>query len=407
MPALRSYVTHLECSFSLKQYEPERLYNLSDAERPLIVRYDLDAVRDAVTPADLQARPQDMWRYEELLPVPQDAEIVSLGESWTPLVPLPRISAALGGGELLIKDEGRMPTSSFKARGLALAVTMAKALGVTHIAMPTAGNAGAALAAYCSRAGLRATVFCPEDAPEVTVREIAYHGAATYRVNGLINHCGELVSQGAATQGWFDLSTLKEPYRIEGKKTMGLELAEQLDWEVPDVIFYPTGGGTGLIGMWKAFSELAELGWIGAKRPRMVAVQSTGCGPLVKAFHEGKAFVDEPWEPVTTNLHGVRVPKPIGDFLCLQVMRDSNGFGIMVSDEEVAQTRAQAAQMEGFHLGPEGAACLAAYKQALETGRISPSDQAVLFNCGNGLKSELPPMDRTLDRHGPIDFGSL
>jgi threonine synthase len=348
-----------------------------------------------------------MWRYEELLPVPQDAEIVSLGESWTPLVPLPRISAALGGGELLIKDEGRMPTSSFKARGLALAVTMAKALGVTHIAMPTAGNAGAALAAYCSRAGLRATVFCPEDAPEVTVREIAYHGAATYRVNGLINHCGELVSQGAATQGWFDLSTLKEPYRIEGKKTMGLELAEQLDWEVPDVIFYPTGGGTGLIGMWKAFSELAELGWIGAKRPRMVAVQSTGCGPLVKAFHEGKAFVDEPWEPVTTNLHGVRVPKPIGDFLCLQVMRDSNGFGIMVSDEEVAQTRAQAAQMEGFHLGPEGAACLAAYKQALETGRISPSDQAVLFNCGNGLKSELPPMDRTLDRHGPIDFGSL
>jgi threonine synthase len=407
MPALRSYVTHLECSFSLKQYEPERLYNLSDAERPLIVRYDLDAVRDAVTPADLQARPQDMWRYEELLPVPQDAEIVSLGESWTPLVPLPRISAALGGGELLIKDEGRMPTGSFKARGLALAVTMAKALGVTHIAMPTAGNAGAALAAYCSRAGLRATVFCPEDAPEVTVREIAYHGAATYRVNGLINHCGELVSQGAATQGWFDLSTLKEPYRIEGKKTMGLELAEQLDWEVPDVIFYPTGGGTGLIGMWKAFSELAELGWIGAKRPRMVAVQSTGCGPLVKAFHEGKAFVDEPWEPVTTNLHGVRVPKPIGDFLCLQVMRDSNGFGIMVSDEEVAQTRAQAAQMEGFHLGPEGAACLAAYKQALETGRISPSDQAVLFNCGNGLKSELPPMDRTLDRHGPIDFGSL
>ncbi|HAA91598.1 MAG TPA: threonine synthase [Rhodospirillaceae bacterium] len=407
MAGLRSFVTHLECSFSFKQYEPGYLYNLSDADRPLIVRYDLAAIEKAVAPSDLAARPQTMWRYEELLPVPPEAEIVSLGESWTPLVALPRIAEEFGGGEVLVKDEGRMPTGSFKARGLALAVTMAKALGVTHIAMPTAGNAGAALAAYCSRAGLRATVFCPEDAPEVTVREIAFHGAETYRVNGLINHCGELVAEGAKTQGWYDLSTLKEPYRIEGKKTMGLELAEQLEWEVPDVIFYPTGGGTGLIGMWKAFLELAELGWIGPKRPRMVAVQSTGCGPLVKAFDEGMAFVEEPWEPVTTNLHGVRVPKPLGDFLCLQVMRDSNGFGVMVSDEDVAATRAETAHIEGFHLGPEGAACLAAYKQALDQGRISESDQAVIFNCGNGLKSELPPMERTLDRHGKIDFGTL
>ncbi|MBO44842.1 MAG: threonine synthase [Rhodospirillaceae bacterium] len=407
MTVLRSYVTHLECSFSLKHYEPERLYNLSDAGRPLIVRYDLNAIKAAVSPEDLLARPQDMWRFEELLPVLPHAEIVSLGEAWTPLIPLPRISVKFGGGEILVKDEGRMPTGSFKARGLALAVTMAKALGVTNIAMPTAGNAGAALSAYCSRAGLRSTVFCPEDAPETTVREIAFHGAETYRVNGLISHCGELVAQGVDSQGWFDFSTLKEPYRIEGKKTMGLELAEQLDWDVPDLIFYPTGGGTGLIGMWKAFQELEELGWISKKKPRMIAVQSTGCAPLVKAYDEGKAFVDEPWEPVTTKLHGVRVPKPLGDFLCLQVMRDSDGFGVMVSDDDVSDTRAMVAREEGFHLGPEGAACLVAYRQALKAGRITKSDQAIIFNCGNGLKSDLPPMDRSIDRHETIDFGSL
>jgi threonine synthase len=402
--APRSYVSHLECSFSLKRYEPGRLHNLSDAGRPLVVRYDLEDVAAAVAHDDLLRRPQDMWRYEELLPVPPDAEIVSLGESWTPLVPLPKISAALAGGEILVKDEGRMPTGSFKARGLALAVTMAKALGVDHIAMPTAGNAGAALAAYASRAGIKATVFCPEDAPEVTLREIAFHGADTYRVNGLINHCGEIVAEGVAKKGWFDFSTLKEPYRIEGKKTMGLELAEQLEWELPDVIFYPTGGGTGLIGMWKAFEELGELGWIGPKRPRMVCVQLTGCAPLVKAFDDDMPYVAEPWDPVETELHGVRVPKPLGDFMCLQVLRDSDGFGVAVSDEEVADTRIAVARTEGLHLGPEGAACLAAYEKALDDGRVSASDQAVIFNCGNGLKSEMPPVTQSLDRHEPIDF---
>jgi threonine synthase len=264
---------------------------------------------------------------------------------------------------------------------------MARAFGVKHIAMPTAGNAGAALAAYCARAGIDSTVFCPDDAPETTIREIAYHGARTYRVNGLINHCGQIVASGTAETGWLDLSTLKEPYRIEGKKTMGLELAEQLDWELPDVIFYPTGGGTGLIGMWKAFEELGAMGWIDGKRPRMVAVQSTRCGP-----------------PADTLIHGVRVPKPFGDRLCLATMRDSGGFGSMVDDDEVIAARAMIAREEGVHLSIEGAACFVAYRQELEGGRVRPSDRAVLFNCASGLKAELPPVQTYIDRNKPVDF---
>jgi len=401
------FVTHLECSATGERLPADRLHNLSGAGKPLLVRYDLDAVKAAVDRDSLARRAPDMWRYRELLPLRRRGDIVSLGETMTPLLPLPRMARALAGGEILVKDEGRMPTGSFKARGLAVAVSMANAFGVKRIAMPTAGNAGAALAAYCSRAGIESYVFCPEDAPEVTVREIALHGAHTWRVNGLINHCGEIVAAGTDRMDWYDVSTLKEPYRIEGKKTMGLEIAEQLGWDVPDVIFYPTGGGTGLIGMWKAFEELAALGWIGDRRPRMVAVQSTGCGPLVKAFDEGHDAVPEPWDPITTTLHGVRVPKPLGDFLCLRVMRESGGFGAAVDDDAVEDARAEVAHAEGLHLGPEGAACYVAYRDALAAGKVASTDRVVLFNCGNGLKSPMPPMDRRLDRHAPIDFEAL
>ena len=399
-----SFVSNLECSRTGARTAHDAFHTISDAGAPLLVRYDLEAIKTAITKETLAGRAPDMWRYLELLPLASRDDIVSLGEQMTPLVPLSRMSRELGAGEILVKDEGRLPTGSFKSRGIAVAVSMARAFGVKHIAMPTAGNAGAALAAYCARAGIESTVFCPDDAPETTIREIAYHGARTYRVNGLINHCGQIVASGTAETGWLDLSTLKEPYRIEGKKTMGLELAEQLDWELPDVIFYPTGGGTGLIGMWKAFEELGAMGWIDGKRPRMVAVQSTRCGPLVKAFDAGHEEVMEPWEPADTLIHGVRVPKPFGDRLCLATMRDSGGFGSMVDDDEVIAARAMIAREEGVHLSIEGAACFVAYRQELEGGRVRPSDRAVLFNCASGLKAELPPVQTYIDRNKPVDF---
>ena len=401
-----TFVSHLECSATGKTYAADELHGLSDAGKPLLVRYDLEAVAAAWNKDSLADRPRDMWRYLELLPV-EAHDIVSLGENETPLVALPTLAKRLGGAEILVKDEGRLPTGSFKARGLSLAVAMAKRFGVTHIAMPTAGNAGAALAAYCRRAGIEATVFCPDDAPEITVREIAQHGAAVYRVNGIIDKCGELVAKGAAVTGWFDFSTLKEPYRIEGKKTMGFELAEQLGWDVPDVILYPTGGGTGLIGMWKAFEELGAIGWLGPKRPRMVAVQSTGCGPLVAAFEAGAMEVDTPWDPVTTTIHGVRVPKPFGDFLCMRAIYESNGFATAVEDDEVEAARAEVAAAEGLHLCPEGAACYLAYRQELASGRIAAGDRVVIFNSASGLKSPMAPVDATLDRHGEIDYRAL
>lgn len=402
-----SFVSHLECGHTGARKAHDAFYSISDAGAPLLVRYDLDAVKAALTKEMLAGRSPDMWRYLELLPLASKDDIVSLGEQITPLIPLERARQKLGGGEIIVKDEGRLPTGSFKSRGLAVAVSMAKAFGVKYIAMPTAGNAGAALAAYCARAGIKSTVFCPDDAPEITIREIAFHGAQTYRVNGLINHCGQIVAAGTQETGWLDLSTLKEPYRIEGKKTMGLELAEQLGWTLPDVIFYPTGGGTGLIGMWKAFEELEALGWIDGKRPRMVAVQSTRCGPLVKAFDEGHDEVMEPWEPADTSIHGVRVPKPFGDRLCLKVMRDSSGFGSMVDDDEVVEARATLARGEGVHLSVEGAACFVAYRQELEAGRVGKKDRVVLFNCASGLKAELPATSNRIDRHAPLDFTKL
>src|SRR6188472_2071876 len=305
-----TFVTHLECAMHGDRYEADTLHNLSKAGKPLLVRYDLAGVKKALSKAALAERPADMWRYRELLPVRKCADIVSLGEVMTPLIPMPRLARKLGGGEIIVKDEGRLPTGSFKARGLVMAVSMAKALGIRHMAMPTNGNAGAALAAYASSAGIKTTIFCPEDTPEVNVSEIALQGATVYRVNGLIDDCGKIVGDGKAKVGWFDTSTLKEPYRIEGKKTMGLELAEQLGWQVPDVIFYPTGGGTGLIGMWKAFAELEAIGFIGPRRPRMVAVQASGCAPIVRAFESGANSAPR-WEDAQTIAAGIRVPQAI------------------------------------------------------------------------------------------------
>lgn len=397
-----TFVSHLECSITGERYEADRLHGLSRAGRPLLVRYDLDGARAALSKDAVAQRPADFWRWRELLPVRDRANIVSLGENATPLIPLPRA----GGAQVLVKDEGRLPTGSFKARGIAMAVAMAKELGVTRIAMPTNGNAGAALAAYASRAGIETVVLCPDDTPEINVREIAQQGARVYRVNGLIDDCGKIVGEGAAAGHWFDMSTLKEPYRIEGKKAMGLELAEQLDWQLPDVIFYPTGGGTGLIGMWKAFAELEALGFIGSERPRMVAVQAEGCAPIVKAWAEGEEHAPR-WEDAHTIAAGIRVPRAVGDFLIIRAVRESDGFGITVSDEAIAQAVDDAAREDGLLLCPEGGATLAAYRKALAEGLVSAGDRAVLFNCATGLKYPMPDRSRTLDRNQVIDLASL
>jgi len=401
-----TFVTHLECSQTGEHYAADQVHNLSRAGKPLLVRYDLAGVKKAISKEALAGRPTDLWRYRELLPVRRVADIVSLGEAMTPLLPLPKISAKLAGGEILVKDEGRLPTGSFKARGLVMAVSMAKAFGIKHMAMPTNGNAGAALAAYASRCGIKTTIFCPEDTPEVNVSEIGLQGASVYRVNGLIDDCGKIVAEGKAKIGWFDTSTLKEPYRIEGKKTMGLELAEQLGWTVPDVIFYPTGGGTGLIGMWKAFAELEAIGFIGAKRPRMVAVQASGCAPMVRAYEQGIEHAAR-WEDAQTIAAGIRVPQAVGDFLILRAVRESGGFAIAVPDEAIASGLEEIAREEGFLMCPEGAATYAAYRQSLADGRVTRNERVVLFNCATGLKYPLPPIRRTLDRHKPIDFAAL
>src|SRR3954471_17079174 len=404
---LPTFVTHLECSLTGERYDADRLHGLSRAGRPLLVRYDLDGVRRALPREALAERPQTLWRYRELLPVRRPENVVSLGEIVTPLVSLPRIASRLAkGGELLVKDEGRLPTGSFKARGLVLAVSMAKELGITHMAMPTNGNAGAAMAAYCARAGIKATVFCPDDTPAVNIREIAMQGAAVYLVDGLIDDCGNLVAEGEKTLGWFNCSTLREPYRSEGKKTMGIELAEQLGWEMPDVIFYPTGGGTGIIGMWKAFAELEAIGWIGKKRPRMVVVQATGCAPMVKAWEEGVEHAPR-WQDSHTFAAGIRVPQAVGDFLILRAVRDSGGFAIAVDDAAIETAWREVGAVEGILLCPEGAATYAAYKHALADGRIARDARVVLFNCASGLKYEMPQAGTKLDRTKPIDYAAM
>ncbi len=399
---IANFVTHLECSKTGERLPAGTVYNLSPAGAPILVRYDLDAVAAQLTKGKLASRPADLWRYRELLPVASAANIVSLGEDMTPLI---RLDNSLGPN-VIVKDEGRLPTGSFKARGLVMAVSMAKELGLKRLAMPTNGNAGAAMAAYARRAGMEAFVFCPDDTPEVNVREIALQGGKVWRVNGLINDCGKIVADGEAEMGWFNLSTLKEPYRIEGKKTMGLELVEQLGWEMPDVIFYPTGGGTGLIGMWKAFDELEAIGFIGSRRPRMVAVQATGCAPIVDAWEKGLDHAPL-WENAHTVAAGIRVPVAIGDFLILQAVRESGGFAIAVEDDAIIAAQQRIGQEDGLLLCPEGAATAAAYLKALEDGLVSKTDRAVLFNCGNGLKYPMPAADAALDRHQPIDWSAI
>ena len=403
-----NFVTHLECSLTGKTYEKNKIHGLSDEGKPLLVRYDLEAMKKVVSRDDVgNSNEPGFWRYSFMLPVEKKEDRVSLGEVVTPLIKLDSSVEKLDiNASVMVKDEGLLPTSSFKARGLALAVSMAKQLKLNHLAIPTNGNAGAALAAYASRAGMKSTVFCPDDTPEINIREIERLGAETFMVNGLINECGKIVLEGKEKVGWFDVSTLKEPYRIEGKKTMGLELAEQLNWTLPDVIFYPTGGGTGLIGMWKAFSELLELGWIENKMPRMVAVQAEGCAPIYKAWNEGKEFAPL-WDDAKTIAAGIRVPIAVGDFLIIRAVNESNGFSITVNDNEIVNARDEISVSEGTLLCPEGAATFAAYKKALSSNLVSKNESVVLFNCATGLKYQLPEVSNFINKNDPIDYSNF
>ncbi len=401
-----TFVSHLECSYTGRRYPADTLLGLSDAGRPLLVRYDLAALAAAVSKVQLIDREPELWRYREFLPVRRSENVVRLGELMTPLLPARKLREDYGCAEILIKDEGRLPTGSFKARGLALAVAMAKELGVRRMAIPTNGNAGAALAAYCAAADIETWVFCPADTPRINIEETAFFGARTYLANGYINDCGKIVGAGRGEMGWFDTSTLKEPYRIEGKKTMGLELAEQLDWQLPDAILYPTGGGTGLIGMWKAFAELEAIGWIGSRRPRMVAVQAAGCAPMVSAFESGSRHA-EPWRDAHTIAAGIRVPAAVGDFLILDAVRESGGFAVAVDDADILAAQRECALREGVLLCPEGAATLAALKQELASGRIRPDERVVLFNCATGLKYPLAAGYGRINLDRPIDFAAL
>jgi threonine synthase len=394
-----SHVTHLEAAIDGTRLPARTVQTLHEG-RPLWVRYDLDAVKAAFTKEALAARPPTLWRYRELLPVEQDENIVSLAETMTPLIDCPRLAAEVGVNRLLVKDESRLPTGSFKARGLALAVARAKELGLSRLAIPTAGNAGGALAAYAARAGMPCVVLMPEDTPVVNRYEAALYGARTFLVNGIIHHCGAMARQGAERFGWFDVSTLKEPYRIEGKKTMGLELAEQLDWQLPDVILYPTGGGTGLIGMSKAFDELDALGWIEpGRRPRLFSCQSSGCAPIAEAFDAGERFASEPASP-HTRASGLRVPVAVGDFMILDAVRASGGRAMAGDEDGILCWMALASRAEGIGLCPEAAVCLGVLSQALAAGHIAPDETVVLFNTGAVQKSvevmetDLPRLDR-------------
>ena len=399
------FMTHLECSLTGERAESNRLQNLSGAGKPLLARYDLDAVASRLSREELASRPAGMWKWRELLPLPEGAEPVSLGEPETPLIPLDGLGLRRGVRAPVVKDEGRLPTGSFKARGMAAAVSMAKHFGVTRIALPTNGNAGAALAAYAARAGMESLVICPAETPEINIRETAAYGAEVIVADGQIDECGRIVGEGAARGRWFDCSTLKEPYRLEGKKVMGLELAEQFGWELPGVIFYPTGGGTGLIGMWKGFEELEKIGLIGSKRPRMIAVQAAGCAPMVRAWEEGEEFAQR-WEGAATMATGIRVPKAVGDFLILRAVRESGGAAIAVEEEAIMEAVDDAARLDGMLLCPEGGAVLAAWHQALDRGLIGKQEQAILFNCANGNKYPLADRSRRMSL-GEMDATTL
>jgi threonine synthase len=402
-----SYVTHLESALDGTRLPHDRLQTLH-RDRPLWVRYDLAAVAAAMTKEEVARRAPTMWRYRELLPVEDESRIASLGEGMTPLLPCERLGAELGLTDLWVKDESQLPTGSFKSRGLAMAVSRANELGVTRLAIPTAGNAGGALAAYAARAGLEAWVFMPADTPIVNQYEAAWYGARAYLVDGLINDCGAMVRQGTPEMGWFDVSTLKEPYRIEGKKTMGLELAEQLNWDLPDVILYPTGGGTGLIGMWKAFGELAQMGWLSsARRPRMVSCQSEGCAPISTAWERGERFA-EPFPDPATAASGLRVPVAVGDFMILDAVRESGGQARACPEDEVTAWARRGSALEGIAFAPETGACLGVLAAMVAEGSIDPDERVVVYNTGAAQKyvevmgaGPLPTLSQ------PVDWAAL
>jgi threonine synthase len=377
------FVTHLECSACGVQHQSSRLLNLClSCGKPLFAVVDLAAVSRTLKRETLPTREKSLWRYREVLPLPGNIEPVSLGEGGTPLLRAQKFGDDI---DLWIKDESINPTQSFKARGMSVAVSMAKHLGATKLAVPSAGNAGGALAAYAARAGLEAHIFMPRDTPRANVIECRELGAHVTLINGLITDCGAEIARNKTKECWFDLSTLKEPYRVEGKKTLGYELAEQFNWELPDVILYPTGGGTGLIGMWKAFDEMQALGWIGTKRPRMFAVQATGCAPIVRAFEAGEKTAAEFPDPHTI-ASGLRVPKAIGDFLILNILRQSNGGAITIDDKEMIRVARQVGSSEGLFVAPEAAACFAALKSLRSAGKIRPGERVVIFNTGSGIK---------------------
>jgi threonine synthase len=377
------FLKHLECSACGLQQQWSRLQNLCPScHKPLFAIVDLAAASRTLKRETLPTREKSLWRYREVLPLPGNVEPVSLGEGGTPLLRAEKFGDEI---DLWIKDESLNPTQSFKARGMTVAVSMAKHLGATKLAVPSAGNAGGALAAYAARAGLEAHIFMPRDTPRANIIECRELGAHVTLINGLITDCGAEIARHKTKEGWFDVSTLKEPYRVEGKKTLGYELAEQFDWRLPDLILYPAGGGTGLIGMWKAFDELETLGWIGRERPRMFAVQAAGCAPIVRAFEMGEKTAAE-FPDARTIASGLRVPKAIGDFLILNILRQSNGGAIAVDDEEMIRVARQVGSSEGLFVCPEGAACFAAFKSLRSAGKVVPGQRVVIFNTGSGIK---------------------
>jgi len=405
---MKSYVTHLESALDGSRFPPGQVHTVHQG-RPLWVRYDLVRVKKEVQPETFAGRPPTLWRYRELLPLPFDANPVTLEEGSTPLVPCPRLGAAVGLERLWIKDESRLPTGSFKSRGMTLAVSLAQVLGLRRLAIPTAGNAGGALAAYGARAGMEVFVFMPEDTPIINQMEAYLAGARVFLVNGLITDCGRVVREGTAALGWFDMSTLKEPYRLEGKKTMGLELAEQTGYRLPDVILYPTGGGTGLIGMWKAFQELQELGWLRCERlPRLISCQSDGCAPIVRAFQAGQRFA-EPFPNAHTRASGLRVPAAVGDFMMLDAIKASGGCAVSGREERLLEWMKRGTSLEGISICPETAICLDCLEGLLADGKVRPEEEIVVFNTGAAQKyPEMVPLDLPrLDKDRPIDYQAL
>jgi threonine synthase len=403
-------LSHLECTNCGKTFSAEEIHTTCpECGKVLFARYDLDAARKRFSRDAILKRPGNMWRWFELMPVRDEKNVVTLGEGYTPLLPARELGRKFGAKELYIKEEGLNPTGSFKARGLSAAVSKAKELGVRAIGMPSAGNAGAALAAYGARAGIETRVFIPEDTPDLIKRESFVYGARVYLVKGLINDAGKIVRDHAPSRGWFDVSTLKEPYRAEGKKTMGFELAEHFDWQLPDAVLYPTGGGTGIVGMWKAFEELEAMGWVGSKRPKMISVQAEGCAPIVKAFHDGARHA-ELWRDAHTIAPGIRVPVAIADYLMLDAMRASGGTGVAVSDQDILDAMNEIARGEGIFPAPEGAATYAGYTKLIASGFLKPEERVVLFNTGTGLltpelvRAEFPVLDpRDADLAGKIE----